>query len=96
MAQLEITQRQAILLRHVIETHVQLGHPVGSKWLAENIADADAVRRAFQLCLGRDPSVGEAEKMAKLLGEGPAAAHREALEDLLWALMSSREFLFNH
>src|SRR3954447_25932234 len=36
MPQLEITQRQSILLRHVIETHVQLGHPVGSKWLAEH------------------------------------------------------------
>jgi heat-inducible transcriptional repressor len=36
MPQLEITQRQSILLRRVIETHVQLGHPVGSKWLAEH------------------------------------------------------------
>src|SRR5256885_6448651 len=36
MPQLEITQRQSILLRRVIETHVELGHPVGSKWLAEH------------------------------------------------------------
>src|SRR3954451_6138591 len=36
MPQLDITQRQSILLRRVIETHVQLGHPVGSKWLAEH------------------------------------------------------------
>src|ERR671933_2657279 len=36
MPQLEITKRQSILLRRVIETHVQLGHPVGSKWLAEH------------------------------------------------------------
>src|SRR3954451_18294446 len=36
MPQLEITQRQSILLRRVIETHVQLGQPVGSKWLAEH------------------------------------------------------------
>src|SRR5947209_1825339 len=38
MPQLDITQRQAILLRRVVETHVQLGHPVGSKWLAEHAA----------------------------------------------------------
>src|SRR3954467_14916492 len=37
MPQLEISKRQSILLRHVIETHVQLGHPVGSKWLAERV-----------------------------------------------------------
>ena len=36
MPHLEITQRQSIVLRRVIETHVELGHPVGSKWLAEN------------------------------------------------------------
>jgi heat-inducible transcriptional repressor len=36
MTQLQISQRQSILLRSVIETHVQLGQPVGSKWLAEN------------------------------------------------------------
>src|SRR4051794_16695067 len=36
MPHFEITQRQSILLRHAIETHVQLGHPVGSKWLAEH------------------------------------------------------------
>ena len=36
MPQLEITKRQSILLQRVIETHVQLGHPVGSKWLAEH------------------------------------------------------------
>jgi heat-inducible transcriptional repressor len=33
---LEITQRQSILLRRVIESHVKLGLPVGSKWLAEH------------------------------------------------------------
>src|SRR3954453_6148977 len=36
MRQLEITQRQSILLRRVIESHVELGQPVGSKWLAEH------------------------------------------------------------
>jgi heat-inducible transcriptional repressor len=36
MPHLEITQRQSILLRRVIESHVELGLPVGSKWLAEH------------------------------------------------------------
>ena len=35
MPQLEITQRQSILLRRVVETHVEIGQPIGSKWLAE-------------------------------------------------------------
>jgi heat-inducible transcriptional repressor len=34
MPHLEITKRQSILLRRLIESHVELGLPVGSKWLA--------------------------------------------------------------
>jgi heat-inducible transcriptional repressor len=30
-----LTQRQQLLLQHVVEGHVSLGQPVGSKWLAE-------------------------------------------------------------
>lgn len=36
MSALQISERQSILLRSVIETHVALGQPVGSKWLAEH------------------------------------------------------------
>jgi heat-inducible transcriptional repressor len=34
----DISERQSMLLRQVIEGHVQLGQPVGSKWLAEQVA----------------------------------------------------------
>lgn len=32
---MEISERQAFLLRKVVEGHVELGQPVGSRWLAE-------------------------------------------------------------
>ena len=32
---MEITSRQAVVLRKVVEGHVEMGQPVGSKWLAE-------------------------------------------------------------
>ena len=35
MSEMGITQRQAEVLRKVVETHVSHGQPVGSKWLAE-------------------------------------------------------------
>jgi heat-inducible transcriptional repressor len=35
MRLMEITQRQAEVLRKVVETHVSHGQPVGSRWLAE-------------------------------------------------------------
>ena len=33
---MELTARQSFVLRSVVEAHVALGQPVGSKWLAEN------------------------------------------------------------
>ena len=35
MRGVEITPRQAFVLRKAVESHVALGQPVGSKWLAE-------------------------------------------------------------
>jgi heat-inducible transcriptional repressor len=35
MGRVELTARQEIILRAVVEGHVQVGQPVGSKWLAE-------------------------------------------------------------
>src|SRR5919201_2088720 len=35
MSGMDITQRQAEVLRRVVETHVSRGQPVGSRWLAE-------------------------------------------------------------
>jgi heat-inducible transcriptional repressor len=33
---MQISGRQQLLLRHLVEAHVELGQPVGSKWLAEH------------------------------------------------------------
>jgi len=32
---MQITERQQLLLRRVVECHVELGHPVGSRWLSD-------------------------------------------------------------
>ena len=32
---MEISPRQSFILRKVVEAHVELDHPVGSKWIAE-------------------------------------------------------------
>jgi hypothetical protein len=67
-------------------------------WLAENLSEAEAIKRVFALALSREPTANETAKMTALLqnaGTTPAA-RREALEDVLWAVLTSREFLFNH
>jgi hypothetical protein len=67
-------------------------------WMKENITDREAVHRVFALALSRPPTVAEEKKFLALLAEAsaePQATRREALEDLFWSVLASKEFLFN-
>lgn len=68
-------------------------------WLTERVSDEEAVRRLFQLALCREPTAAEVKRFAALLAEAgrePQASRRQVLEDLFWAVLTGREFLFNH
>jgi hypothetical protein len=89
--------------------HLNNGHTLNDKlrakdcrieqWLQQKLGDEEAVRRLFLLALSRDPSAGELAKFKALMAEAAAdkqTTRREALEDLFWAVLTGREFLFNH
>ncbi len=68
------------------------------KWLQEKVSDEEAVRRLFLLALSREPTATEVQKFKALMAEAAqdkATTRREVLEDLFWAVLSGREFLFN-
>jgi hypothetical protein len=68
------------------------------RWVKEKVGDEEAVRRFFLLALCREPTAAERQRFVKLMEEtarDPRATRREALEDLCWAVLTGREFLFN-
>jgi hypothetical protein len=68
------------------------------EWLAEKISDAEAIRRVYSLALCREPTGEERERFMKIMSEAsrdPQTTRREVLEDLFWAVLTGREFLFN-
>lgn len=81
------------------------GNAIG-KWLEEKLPDEEIVNRVYLSALSRFPTVQEREKLLPALAEAVAsagmeeaaktAARREAIEDLLWAVVTSKEFLFVH
>ena len=58
------------------------------------ISDAEMVETAFLWCLSRLPTEDERRSMTEVLAG--AESKRAGVEDLFWALMTSREFLFQH
>lgn len=66
------------------------------KLLATNPTDDAILDDAFLVCLSRPPTEAERTALNAVLVEIPAEEKRIAVEDLYWALLSSREFLFNH
>jgi hypothetical protein len=70
-----------------------------AQWVQEKISDAEAVRRLFLLALCREPTAAEMERFQKIMTEAAGEKHttqREILEDSWWAVLTGREFLFNH
>jgi len=68
-------------------------------WVKENVSDDEAVRRLYLLALCREPTAAEAKKFHDLLAESAAdgkTTRAEALQDLFWAVLASKEFVFNH
>jgi hypothetical protein len=68
--------------------------------------DEEAVRTIFLSALSREPTAPEKSKMLPLLADSHSdalapvkdseATRKQALEDLFWAVLTDREFLFNH
>jgi hypothetical protein len=76
------------------------------QWLAEKISDTEVIERVFGIALARKPTDSERDKLLGIFAEGAkesatdeknmTEARRQILQDLLWAVLTDREFLFNH
>jgi hypothetical protein len=58
------------------------------------LSDRALVRRLYLLTFNRPPSDSEVEKALAIFAEVPSRSI--AAQDLFWALLNSKEFLFNH
>jgi hypothetical protein len=65
--------------------------------LASKGPSEEAVSNLYYATLSRPPSAEELEKATGILkSRSTEESQRKTLEDLLWVLLNSREFMFNH
>jgi hypothetical protein len=66
------------------------------RWLKDFPDHSALLNEVFLVCLARLPSTDEASQILPLLMDASPEQKREVLEDLVWSIVGSREFLFNH
>ncbi len=67
-----------------------------SRLLAENTPNEKIVETAYLSTLARFPTATEKGQIVAMLNKADASERRAAVEDTYWAILSSKEFLFNH
>jgi hypothetical protein len=92
---MEPTLSQALHLLNGDTTNAKIRNsPVIPALMANKKFPEERIMELYVRCLTRKPTAEEIEKLQPVLGEG--SDKKQALEDIFWALLNSREFLFNH
>ncbi|MEL6110303.1 MAG: DUF1549 domain-containing protein, partial [Planctomycetota bacterium] len=93
----EANLAQSLHLLNSDEMHQKLSHDTGraSKLAADTATPTEQkLRRLYKTSLSREPTDGEIKTSTAYLAG--SENQRQAWEDLIWALVNSKEFLFNH
>ncbi len=69
---------------------------VESVMAGKEVTDKSIIEAAYMACLSREPEKRELDGFRVIFKQTPESEKRTAVEDLYWALMTSREFLFQH
>jgi hypothetical protein len=67
-----------------------------ARWLTEKKSDKELIEDVFLTSLARLPQQHELDEISAVLAAASAEERRIVLEDVVWGIVSSREFLFNH
>jgi hypothetical protein len=87
-----------------IQTQLSRGNGRADTLTKDTRPDDDKISDLYHIALSRDPNAAEVtfarshldKKTAGKAGDEASKGKKEAYEDILWALLNTKEFLFNH
>jgi hypothetical protein len=88
-----LSQSLHLLNGSTVEPKIAQGNIIG-KMLQEKKTHAQIIEHLYVRCLARAPKPDELKTLLALVDKSPDK--KQALEDVFWAIMNSREFMFNH
>lgn len=91
-----VSLRQAMnmVAGDTVNQKIRSDHGVLAQMIAEGRRDDEIVGHFYLASLSRDPTASEKDLCRTAIGK--AANRRSGLENVVWALLDSNEFLYNH
>ena len=90
-----LSQALHLLNGSSVTTKISAGKQI-DEWLKEEkMTPEEVIDRIYLRCLTRKPSDVERKELMATIGEDKKL-HLAALQDIFWAVLNSREFVFNH
>ncbi len=88
-----LSQALHLLNGSTTQGKIQQGKLINT-WLDSGLTIPQVIENIYVRSLGRRPSEAESEKLTKMVAE--VGNNIIGLEDVFWAVLNSREFMFNH
>ncbi len=63
-------------------------------WKDQGLTQQQIIEKIYMRCISRAPTEAESSTLLKMISEAPN--EEQGLQDVFWAVLNSREFIFNH
>ncbi|MGH9849246.1 MAG: hypothetical protein ACREBD_05250, partial [Blastocatellia bacterium] len=100
-----VTQALHIINGDTINQKLRAPNGIVDSFVKLGVSDEMMINHLYLAALSRPPRNDEVNHLLAVMNEGrdaarnareAQAAKRQAIEDLVWAVLTSKEFLFNH
>jgi Protein of unknown function (DUF1549)/Protein of unknown function (DUF1553) len=88
-----LSQALQLLNGNATQGKIQQGNLIKS-WLDQGLTVPQIIEKIFVRCLSRQPTEAETNSLTKMVSD--VGNNQVGLEDAFWAVLNSREFMFNH
>ncbi|MBS1824552.1 MAG: DUF1553 domain-containing protein [Acidobacteria bacterium] len=91
-----VTVSQALHFVNSPDVQAKIASPESrlAQWLESGKSDSEVLEELFLTTMSRTPSAKEKDRLLTRIGQ--TTNRKELFEDVLWAILNSREFIFNH
>ena len=91
-----LTQALHIINGKTINEKLRAADGTLDRFAKQNSSDREIVEQLYLSAYSRYPTDDESERLTRALAKESGSDRKAVLEDLAWAILTGREFLFNH